>query len=608
MVSLHIPTSLFIWSMVLVLATATCLLATRYEAGCATPAGPPAASTRFACLSTATFVAGAVLVSDLVKSDGLGNLQVSMLGAAVGVAFVGILAPVLTRHGRVASFMSWAAASATLAPATGPWTRPVGSGDRGPFRETLAAVALLTVLTAVFASLVSSGPLGHDEAVYALKARSWSNGSPASGFAIYRPIGMPVVAWGIMQVSEGETALRFFGVVSSVAAVATCWRLGRAMFSPAVGLLAAALFGGAWSFVRRTPEFLNDTAVTALVLAVVLVLWRSFEDADSARWHMVLAAPLAAVAFYLRYGVVSALLVIALVSALVWHRKIRGSIKQIGVTALGFLALVTPHMLYSISRTGSVTGILDRAERVAGRDYLGEGLRTYATWFPERLAGPIGGVVLLLSLAALLPPLYRVVRGRTLHRTGRAVVLAGLVGTLQIVISGVLVHAEERYVFVSVALLLTVGANVVVEAATRLVDRTRTILGGIGVALLSVSLVVGVALASDVINRTARAGGIVVDAAAAVVAATGDETCVVSTAYVPQIAWYTRCESVEVDGSEAGKATLMLLFDNGRRQAMGDELEFLLDSVDAELIDVVEDPVGTIGDARLYRVDATGTS
>ena len=75
-------------------------------------------------------------------------------------------------------------------------TVPATKASRRPLRsEAIWGIAIGLSLVAVYALLISGGPLGHDDAVYAVKGLSWLDGTPATGFEIYRPVGMPMPSY-----------------------------------------------------------------------------------------------------------------------------------------------------------------------------------------------------------------------------------------------------------------------------------------------------------------------------------------------------------------------------------------------------------------------------
>ncbi|MFD5098853.1 hypothetical protein [Streptomyces albidochromogenes] len=110
-----------------------------------------------------------------------------------------------------------------------------GWGERipaGPLRGVNAlrrvpgGVGLVGVLAAaagVWAVLKGFEPyLGHEEAVYANKARSWADGAPDAGWGVYRPVGLPALgALALWLSGEGAAAGRSRG-----------WARGRARWVP----------------------------------------------------------------------------------------------------------------------------------------------------------------------------------------------------------------------------------------------------------------------------------------------------------------------------------------------------------------------------------------
>lgn len=469
------------------------------------------------------------------------------------------------------------------------------------------SIALAAAVVAGVAHFLSFGPLGHDEAVYAVKARGWLDGTPVSGWGDYRPVGMAAVGWFLLHIGDGETVLRSFGVVSSVLAVGALWYLGWRLYRPASGLLAPALFAVAPTFLRRAPEFLNDLASAALLLAVMWLLWRFLEQRDGAGWSVLWAAPLAAAAFYLRYGSGISLLVIAAVAAAVWWRSVLAGWVRLLATAALFAALLVPHAMAALDETGSITGILSAAHRAAGSDSFGEGLSTYLRWFPANLAGRISGAAMLVGTGLLLVALARSLWRRTLASHDRATIFVGAVAWLSLVATGLTAHAEPRYVFLTIMLLLLLGSEAALLAARWL---PRPLLLAALVAAAAVVVwqgVTGYRDARDDFADLAETRQVIVDAAAALDDASPG-TCSVVTAHEPQIGWYSGCVAVgfgfPTDPPRFPPADdrYLLLFAHGRRQPEGRQLEAYLEAEGGVPTIVVPAMTDTIGDAAIYRV------
>jgi len=546
--------------------------------------------------AAAVALLGLATIPDLGDFGEFGALQYTVLAMAGAVAL-------LTVFGSAAFPGSWIAGKLTMLAASDPLRpRPAASLTRG---EGIAALIAFAAAGFVFFWLASDGPLGHDESVYAVKARSWIDGTPSTGFAAYRPIGMAAAAWGVLMAGGAELELRLLGAAVALVTVIVVWRLGRSLLSPATGLLAAILLSAAPSFLRRAPEFLNDIATTGLILAILLLLWRHFEGFTRSRWEVVAVAPLAAIGFYLRYGVVSSYLIILIVGAVIWRKQLRTSLFPLSVTAALLAFLVLPHIAFALTETGSPIGVLTSASDAAGREYLGEGLLTYLRWWPSKLAGRLVGGTMAIGVAAVVVSLAMRWMGDTARR---AQVVLGTVGIGQLILAGVFVHAEQRYVFSSIALLTLVGAYVVVEAWGMLKRPLRCASTVVAVVVFAAGAVPNVRDAHEKFDDLATDRMVVAVAGEVIAAAAPEEDCVVMTSYIPQITWYSGCATTAfgrsqppgslVDGTS--RIDFVLFFEEGKRQPTGPVLEQYLEEVPMSLLDSVDSATETIGDAQIY--------
>src|SRR5690606_34550214 len=155
--------------------------------------------------------------------------------------------------------------------------------------------------------VVGSGQLGHDEAAYALKARAWLYDTPHTGWSLHRGIGQSVLAAAVLPFSQSPLALRAVAVVFTLGTVVVLWLLGRDLRSSRVGLLAAAVFAVAPSFLRRGTEFLTDLPAAGLLFVVTWLLWRWLQDPKARNGHLYWAVGVGAVAYYIRYQSILAL-------------------------------------------------------------------------------------------------------------------------------------------------------------------------------------------------------------------------------------------------------------------------------------------------------------
>ena len=373
--------------------------------------------------------------------------------------------------------------------------------------------ALVGWLTVGVLALISGPPLGHDEAAYAVAARggtaAWS----------YRSSGMVTIArFGL---GGGELGLRAVALVLGAGVIVAAYALGRAAFDARTGAWAAAVLATAHPMASRSAELIGDLPATACLLGGVAVMLVELER-DRVRWRIVVAAPLFAVAFYVRFGSAPVIAMIAVLTVILYARK--SWCPPVIATALGFVACLVPHALRSLSLTGSPLGILTVSAGMPHRAYVGEGLVTYLTSNPLWFYGAIVTPVMLAALAGLI-----VMRVRRVQ-----VFVIGL-ALGQLLVLGLQSHAQPRYVFFATALLVIAGVDAIrTHAASE-----RGAAGVIGLAWL------GLALAIVPFQRhLARVRAPLFAAGDTVRADTRGRACVIAANVAPQLMWSTRCSVV----------------------------------------------------------------
>ncbi|WP_141662858.1 hypothetical protein [Streptomyces sp. Wb2n-11] len=192
------------------------------------------------------------------------------------------------------------------------WAQRVSAGPRpavGALRRVPSRAYVLGVLVlaaGVWAALQDFEPyLGHEEAVYANKARSWVDGTPDAGWGVYRPVGLPALgalALWLHGGGGGEGALRAVALVLVLGTLTVTYLVAAAWTSRRRAVVVLLVLLSGLGFLRRVPEYLNDIGATGLLLIVVFLLVRTQEKEGSRALWGVPAAALAA--FCLRYGVV----------------------------------------------------------------------------------------------------------------------------------------------------------------------------------------------------------------------------------------------------------------------------------------------------------------
>ena len=336
-------------------------------------------------------------------------------------------------------------------------------------------------------SLIGSHSFGWDESVYLTKARSWIEGTPADQFGVYRPIGMASFGWLMLQFGESEQGVRMFGAIFGAVTLVFLFLLFRGVANIWVGLAVTVVTGTSLLFLREAPQFFNDVASSGVLFGVLWLVWKYYKSAGYSK-AIYIAAPLAALVFYIRYGVVLAFGVIGIVTVAVLLQKFANKENSI-FTPLGktigiFGILILPHFIHSFLATDNVLGILKSGGGAAGRQYLGEGLLHYAQWLPYTLAGPVVGGTALAGILITIVILAR----KNLRQRYEGLLWLGAIGIGTLFVTGLLIHAEPRYIFFSVCLLSGVG---IAGIYMLLNDKPKILHTGFALLILLVALPFG---------------------------------------------------------------------------------------------------------------------
>ncbi len=520
---------------------------------------------------------------------------VELTVAGISIAVILCARPVghwLASDGRITRFSrSLASQGWTFLP---PSSRPFARLD-----AVMAAIGVIA-LGAGLAVVLPDGPFGHDESIYALKARSWIEDTPTTGWAIYRPIGMSVIGWLVLQVSSTEAAFRSAAVVLSLATIASMWFAGRIMYDRLSATIGTAVFVGTESFLRRATEFLNDVGSAGLLLAAMLAVWYQFERKPNG-WWIVTAAPLGALAYYLRYGSALGLAIIAVVAAAIWWRRLGDMTKQLIVTAITFVALLLPHFWFAIDETGSPIGVFQSARTSVGGG--GGGLADYLRWLPSSLAGPLGTALLAIAVGYLV--FVVAAARRDGHGFGAEVRTVAYLVITAIVLTfalGAFTHGEPRFVYLPLMLMMLTGARAGTVVWTGLRSRWRAVSAAVAAVVLAVGFAAAVRHVSPGLADLTDARGVLVEAATVARNDAGAGECTIRSTYIPQLTWYAACSTFGFTRPvPESRPAYLAVFDNGKRQPTGQELLAEVEAADQPPIAVVPDPYDKIGDGAVYR-------
>ena len=394
-------------------------------------------------------------------------------------------------------------------------------------RRLLLAAVLAWLAVAVL-GLVLGPPLGHDEAAFAVSARG---GGPAW---VYRSAGVTEVARIGVLLGGEPWQLRITSALLGTLIVVGAYAVGTAAFSARTGAWAAAVIAGAHPMALRASELIGDLPATGCILLGIALLAGELARDDGPRWRLVLAGPVFALAFYLRYASAPVIGIAGLAAAALWWRAIVRRPLPVLAAFAAFVILLLPHVLQSLAATGKLFGILQVSANMPRRAYVGEGLVTYLTPSnPVRYYGALVAPLLIAGVVGILRPPER----------RRPAVFLGIVAVGQVLAIGVQSHAQPRYIFVAIVVLVVLG----VDALCRFAPPKLRIAALPLVVLAWIGVVVTVPLYSRFL---ADARSHLVTAAAAVRTDADGARCLVVAKVVTQLMWYTRCAEVRYTAPE----------------------------------------------------------
>jgi hypothetical protein len=477
-----------------------------------------------------------------------------------------------------------------------------GTTGAGRIHHRLAEVTMLGLVVALFAAaswqLISvPAPLVHDEAVYAVQGRALLDDSaPRTGVRGHRAPVLAVAGAAVQVVTDGERALRLVGLAAGVAALVAVWWAGRLVGGPVAGALAAAVMATVPGVLDASATFLTDLPAAAALLWCAGVLLFALAGRERAHPILVASAPLAAAAFYLRYGSALPIAVLFTSAGVLWFRALRRSAAVVGMTLAAGGVLLAPHLVNAVRDFGTPWGrVLYTAEAVGryGREReAASAAAQYLEWFPGTLPGWPAAVLVAVGAAMLVVAMRRGVGGER----ARSLLFLAVAAVLILVLLGVGAHAEQRFTLLPVGLAVTAAA-VAVAGGLPVGWRTAPALVVAAPLLLLLPLAPAVIDAHDELlarrDYTAR-NNEPIRRAGKWVAGRAPGHCVTLSSYDPQMTWYSTCSSYawpNVTPSQIAHRGLaapvyLVLLNNGKNEPGEHEWEAWLRRASAVLVEV----------------------
>lgn len=411
----------------------------------------------------------------------------------------------------------------------------------------IGGILLLVMISGAY--VITRGiPFGWDESVYASRSRSLVTDIPAAVWKIYRPPGLPVV--GLLGGAFGftDTSLRAVALVMSVLTLAGAWALARMLWGRLAAVIALLTLVGAPIVLDELVLFQTDLPAAGLLLAMMLVLWHEFERRPAPTPLLLAAAPIAATAFYIRYGSIVAIGGVGLSAVLLWHGSLLRHRRLVGATVIFGAILVAPHVIEAVALTGSPFGIVTSASDQVNTSGPVATAARYLAWLPAQLAHRLGFIVMAAGAIHVATIAFDAIRRREstvdARRSLFLFVPAGVTAIGLVLTS----HPEARYVMFPVILAIIAGAGAVAAAvgwlrvqpafATRQRALDVAVLGGVVLAAVVVASVG--ARRIDTLERDGDRFRWWAEVGTAI-RADADGPCTVATTLAPIIGWYSGC-------------------------------------------------------------------
>jgi hypothetical protein len=400
-------------------------------------------------------------------------------------------------------------------------------------------------------------PLGHDESVYALRARDLSNGyTYLSGdyWRDYRAPGLSFIdSWLFKIFGENDFVARlpsmFFGLLLFLSTLL----LAKELFGTQVAQIAAVLFVATPPLVLNSAYLLADIPGSSVALCCVLLVF--YLQRINSKHYLVLTCifVLGSIATVLRFGSFitygSGIFAASIYFLLVKRHEPKGAKRFFNQLTLQFTSLVsfgwiyftkvtsvngkTPYEANSNLAAGAgvtpLNGLIDLLE-------LTNPFSAISIW--------IAPIVGLLTFASYLFALENLFTGLKFRFQTLIIIIAGLL-SLTLLVVGVR-YVQNNYLVLSAPYWVILSAAGIDSVYRRRVKRyeiyrvriNQLKVKPLAVAILLICLPAFYFSSSYMKGNTTRFG--VRAAGEAIRSETKDENCIVLSSY-PQSAWYSKC-------------------------------------------------------------------
>lgn len=405
--------------------------------------------------------------------------------------------------------------------------------------ELLAMATIVGAFLAIgFSIITDRAPLGHDESVYAQRARFYATGDALGSYwADYRAPGLPALMRFAYAVRPSDGAIRAVPLLLAAAGVVLTWAWGRHLLGRTAGVLGAGLFAFTPGTMRYAWQISLDIPATTFALAAILIF--SIASARDRLPPWVLAIiPIAGFAATIRFGapvvVGAGLGVMTIARWRTLRRSLGLTIAALAGTAAGMIAVLT---VPALTGAGVAPIRAFTSFRVAKGNPFGKSYREFAQVGPGLLGRFVGAIVVLGLVLAVVGLIRRALP--------RATLIPPAVFVLFVIGLGIALGQGAGNYLTPGLPFLHLGAAAGLAWALRRVPRSLGV-----AAVLAVAVVAGTLTR----NEGARASDFLhaafdrLRSAAVTVGARTEGRCTIVTSYAPQVGWYARCPALVFPG------------------------------------------------------------
>ncbi len=213
----------------------------------------------------------------------------------------------------------------------------------------LAILIFLIIFRFYWFFKLGNQPLWWDEADYMNIARTyigtdyWRDNFLGSD--VVRPILLPLIIAGFFFLGLGETSVRLFILIASIASLPLIYGIGKRFFDKNAAIFSSAIFAVFWSFSFYSHRILVEVFVVLLWLATIFTFFNAYFN--NKNWkHFALAGIFLGLSFLMKFS--SWVLVLILAVYLVTTEKMKiFKNKKVILFYLSSLLTVIPYFLYN---------------------------------------------------------------------------------------------------------------------------------------------------------------------------------------------------------------------------------------------------------------------